>query len=172
MRAFGRFVRLSSCLRKTRSGKAKRRRDAALQDNSPSDLPNAGSIHREVIDDLYAVRANPHDGSVETPLGLALEPARRAPRVTRWITHQTVMHRVAVHVIQPGKIRAKIGEMRIPILEPDTAARSRIVDINFLGCDRVQMADQSRKRVCLLLGCGDKVVVIRKYGPCLKFPAV
>src|SRR5712692_2132612 len=135
-------------------------------------LLNVRRIHREVVHDLDTLGANPHDRLIERLLGLPFEPSRRAPRVVRWLGHQTMSHSIAVDIVQPGQIRPRISEMRIPILKPYSAAGSLILQIDFFGSDGMQMSDESRQRDCFLLGRGHEVVVIGENRPGLELPAV
>jgi len=135
-------------------------------------LPNVRGIHGEVVQDLDTVGAHTHDRLVEGLFGFPLEPARRTPRVVRWLTHQTMSHSIAVHIVQPRQKGPRMGEMRIPILKPYSAARSFILRIDFPGCDGVQMPDESRQGECFLLGGGYEVVVIGEDRPRLELPAV
>src|SRR6266705_462854 len=129
-------------------------------------------IHVEVVLDVNAVGAYSHHRLVERSFRFALKPACRTPRVLGGFTHQTVLHRVAMHIVQSGQKRAWISEVRIPILKPDFAARSFVLTIDLLGCDGVQVPDQSRERLRLLFSYRHEVIVIWEDRPRLQLPAM
>ena len=97
----------------------------------------------EVVVDVDFVDFEAVDGLHLSRRGGALEPGRRAPAILVGHRHQAVFDRVLVDVVQPGQVRGLEGQLRIPVVEPDGAARHLVKLVDVGGRLSVQLRQPS-----------------------------
>ena len=102
----------------------------------------------------------------------SFKPTCRTPQVLIRDRDQAVLHRILMHVVQPGKIRLLVGKSRLPEVVPNFPARRIIKFISPLRSFLMQQSQHPRKTFGTVGRgrMGNKVIVIRKNCPGLQVP--